>query len=425
MGRPITWPELFTSLVTAGTLVLLQSCAPLLPEQTEPLFSSPSAEVLPESFTVVTWNAWHGLDTGEFWVTPAETSEENQARLQLQVTQLAAAQPDVIFLQEVNPLPQRALAFVEGLKAQGLSYRQVHQVDACGIRRRGGQGLIPGLNNGLVILAKEELQLKKLDGLKLSGDVGRCESTSGYQLEELRYGLIGEITLPGTGVKYLVVSTHLHSGLEAGSPFLDQVGILHQRGQFSHYPQLQWTIDQSRLRRIGELDVLMRDLYRRNRVTRYAGIVIGGDFNFEPDFPEYEEALMLRLHDSYASATHMDDIYTVDPSRNARIAPHESIETPKDLAHKLGSESHKTQEIVLAAYRAEMIRPRRIDYLFVNGFFPDHCLRQDLFGTGTNAAGIPASDHFGIVNRYTRDRSTCGTAAPPASLSSRRVPRTP
>jgi endonuclease/exonuclease/phosphatase family metal-dependent hydrolase len=377
--------------------------------------------VLPEAFTVVTWNVWHGLDAGEFWVAPTETPEENQARLQHQVVQLAAVRPDVIFLQEVNPLPQRALAFVEGLKAQGLSYRQVHQVDACGIRRRGGPGLIPDLNNGLVILAKEELQLEKLEGLKLSGDVGGCESTSGYQFEELRYALIGEITLPGTDVKYLVVSLHLHSGLEAGSPFLNQVGILHKQGQFSHYPKLQWTIDQSRLRRIGELDVLMRDLYRRSRVTPYAGIVIGGDFNFEPDFPEYEEALMLRLQDSHTSATHMDDIYTVDPSRNARNAPRESIEIPNNLAHNLDGESQKTQEVVRAAYQAEMIRPRRIDYLFVNEFFPDHCLRQDLFGTDNNA-GVPASDHFGIMNRYTRARSTCGRAASPANPSSSRAP---
>jgi hypothetical protein len=105
---------------TMVTLLFLPSCAPLLPMQTEPVFAPSSAEATPESFTVVTWNVWHGLNTGEFWVTPAESPEENHARLQHQVAQLAAERPDVIFLQEVNPLPERALAYVEGLKAKGL-----------------------------------------------------------------------------------------------------------------------------------------------------------------------------------------------------------------------------------------------------------------------------------------------------------------
>jgi endonuclease/exonuclease/phosphatase family metal-dependent hydrolase len=407
---------------TMVTLLFLPSCAPLLPLQTEPVFAPSPAEELPESFTVVTWNVWHGLDTGEFWVTPAESPEENQARLQHQVAQLAAERPDVIFLQEVNPLPERALAYVEGLKAKGLAYRQVHQVDACGIRRRGGPGLIPGLNNGLVILAKEELQLQKLDGLKLSGDLGQCESGSGYQLEELRYGLLAEITVQGTTMKYLVVSVHLHSGFEAGTPFLSQVGALYEQGRFARYPWLQWNIEQSRLRRIGELDVLMRDLYRRSREKQYAGIVIGGDFNFESDFLEYEEAVMLRLHDTYSSATRTGDFSTADPLRNARIDPRASLATPKELEREIAGESVEAQEVIRAAYRTEMARPRRIDYLFVNGFFPDHCLRQELFGTGTNAAGFPASDHFGILSRYTRDRSPCRQQARPADPASSVAP---
>lgn len=418
MDRPVTWPGAFASVPAILSLLSLLSCAPLVPLQAEPVFAPSPAEALPDSFKVVTWNAWHGLDTGEFWVTLTESPEENQARLQHQVKQLAGERPDVIFLQEVNPLPDRALAYVAGLKEHGLAYRQVHQVDACGIRRSGGPGLIPGLNNGLVILAKEELELQKLDGLKLSGDVGRCESRSGYQLEELRYGLIAEVTIPGTSIKYLMVSVHLHSGFEAGSKFLSQVATLHDQGRFARYPWLQWTIDQSRLRRIGELDALMRDLYRRTREGRYAGIVIGGDFNFESDFPEYEEAVMLQLQDTYVSATGAGDLYTADPMRNARIDPRESLTTPKDLDREITSEATEIQEAIRATYRTEMTRPRRIDYLFVNAFFPDHCLSQDLFGTDTNAAGLPASDHYGILNLYTRDRSSCRQQLRPTEPSS-------
>jgi hypothetical protein len=127
---------------------------------------------------------------------------------------------------------------------------------------------------------------------------------------------------------------------------------------------------------------------------------------------------MLRLHDTYTSATHTGDFSTVDPMRNARIDPRASLSTPKELEREIAGESEEAQEAIRAAYRTEMARPRRIDYLFVNGFFPDHCLRQELFGTGTNAAGFPASDHFGILSRYTRDRSPCRQQARPADPAS-------
>ena len=123
----------------------------------------------PETFTIVSYNAWHGLDAGEFWVTATESPEQNAGRLRFQVEQIAKESADVILLQEVNPLPQRAEEYVTALQELGLDYTHVHQVDACGIRLSETRALIPGLNNGLAILAKKELQLKKIQGLKLSG----------------------------------------------------------------------------------------------------------------------------------------------------------------------------------------------------------------------------------------------------------------
>ena len=59
----------------------------------------------PETFTIVSYNAWHGLDAGEFWVTSTETPEQNAARLRFQVQQIANSDADVVLLQEVNPTP--------------------------------------------------------------------------------------------------------------------------------------------------------------------------------------------------------------------------------------------------------------------------------------------------------------------------------
>ena len=136
-------------------------------------------------------------------MTPGESPERHKARFLLQIKQLVRENADVIFLQEVNPLPQRALDYVNELSAHGLEYSEVHQVDACGIRVSQKRALISELNNGLVVLAKKALQLRPIEGLKLNGGVGTCKSTWGFQLEELRYALVAEITMPGTQEKYL------------------------------------------------------------------------------------------------------------------------------------------------------------------------------------------------------------------------------
>lgn len=378
-----------------------------------------SADLLPDTFKVATYNAWHGLKTGSFWVTPGETPEQSQARLQLQVEQIAHEGVDLVFLQEVNPLPQRAEQYITALRELGHDYTQVHQVDNCAIRVSQERGLIPGFNNGLVILAKKELRLAKIEGLKLSGDIGSCDSTSGAQLEELRYGLIAEITMPGTVIKYLVVSVHLHSGFESGTDFPRQLSDLHGQGRLQHYAYLKWEIEKPQLRRIGELDKLVRELRKRNQNQAYAGIAIGGDFNFEGDSPEHVEAIMLGLSDTYDEAMRDQELYTADPVKNGLILHEEDPTIPPLLEDQIKRESPDVQEEIISAYRVEMKRPRRIDHILVDSFFADHCLKQELFGLETNAEGLPASDHYGILNTYFRSRSPCPVGTRSASWNSR------
>lgn len=361
----------------------------------------------PDTFQIVTYNALHGLATARFGVSPGETPDQNETRFGLVVAQLARERPDVVLLQEVNPLPQRAERYVSALKAHGLEYTEAHQVDACGVRATEEHALFPELNNGLVILAKSELQLQKLTGLKLSGDLGKCQSTSGIQLEELRYGLIAEIRMPGSKAKYLLASTHLHSGFEAGTPFLRTLSDLHREGRFQRYAHFKWDIDQSRLRRIGELNVLTRTLNKLKRDHAYAGIVIGGDLNFEPDFPEYEEVRLLRFSDTSEAALQDRDLFTADPLHNGWIRPAEGATIPQLLQDAIAREDARAQDQIIEAYRAEALRPRKIDYIFVDAFLPGYCLRQILFGLETDDKGLPASDHYGLLNSYSRQMGPC------------------
>ncbi|MDH5625778.1 MAG: endonuclease/exonuclease/phosphatase family protein [Nitrospira sp.] len=402
----------YKTALLGGCMLMVTACAPITPPlyRDGPRAGPPGTG--PETFKVLTYNAWHGLDTGEFWVTASQTPEQSEARLQFQVVQIAATQPDIVLLQEINPLPARAERYVQALADRGLQYDEVHQVDACGIRLRGETALIPGLNNGLAILARRTLQLRKLTGLKLSGDLGRCDSASGVQLEELRYAVIGDVTIPETGQHYLVTSTHLHSGIEAGAPFLVTLKRAHQAGYLPRYPEFRWEVEQDRLRRIGELDRLTRTLRVFRRQGAYVGFAVGGDFNFESDFPEYEEAVLLRLEDAHTLARRDRELYTADPERNAWIqigeestfpAPLQRLfkELPPDLAAK-------AREV----YGSEIRRPRRIDYLWMESFFPDYCVRQELFGAETNAEGFPASDHYGVLTTFSRTDGSCPGVRP-------------
>ncbi|MBA2252297.1 MAG: hypothetical protein H0W13_06270 [Nitrospirales bacterium] len=144
-----------------------------------------------DTFTVLTYNTLHGLEVGRFWVWPGESRAERTGRFNITLHHLTDTQPDIMLLQEVNPLPHMAEEYVRALHRLGLSYTEVHQVDACSLDVLD-LGLVPGLNNGLVILAKEPLRIRKLAGVKLSGGIGGCGDHWGIQFGELRYAVIAE-----------------------------------------------------------------------------------------------------------------------------------------------------------------------------------------------------------------------------------------
>lgn len=394
-------------MITVVTLSLASiSCQTLgLPDQRSTI--GDVSERMPDTFKVLTYNALHGLLTGTFGVAPGETPEQNETRFRLLIAQLAKVQPDVAFLQEVNPLPIRSEAYVGALKELGLAYDEVHQVDACGIRTGEERALFADLNNGLVILAKKQLRLRKLAGLKLSGEKGECHTDRGFQLEELRYALIAEITIPGSSRKHLVATTHLHSGFEAGRSFLAYLASLHSQGKLSKYRSLRWNVEQSRLRRIGEIDRLSRTLQKLKRNEDYAGVLFGGDLNFESDDPEYEELQLLRYVDTTRVSGQNAGFYTADPPRNRLIPDAMTSPLPSLLTGMIKGEGDDLKDDITRAYRTEMQRPRQIDYLIEDSFLPGYCPTQSIFGLETDEVGFPASDHYGLLNSYAISPDGC------------------
>src|SRR5262245_37593484 len=249
---------------------------------------TPSGTPMPQ-IKVLTYNTWHGLEPSGRTVKSSESTAVRQARLDRQFRQLSVIQPDVMLLQEVNPLPEMAQRYVTAMKRYGLQYASVHQVDACGVRLAPGLAVVPGLNNGLAVLAKAPLLVRKVTGLKLSGGVGRCNDYMGFQTGSLRYALIAEIENPNTGRKLLTVSLHLHSGIERNAFFIQKINEYVDAGKVRRedFEEIVAALEKSQERRLEEIRRLLKEIQKLNTNDTYVGGHVGGDYNFETDDPQY------------------------------------------------------------------------------------------------------------------------------------------
>jgi endonuclease/exonuclease/phosphatase family metal-dependent hydrolase len=362
-------------------------------------------------FRVLTYNTLHGLEPSGLTVKASESKEARQARLDLQFRQLSVIQPDVMLLQEVNPLPEMADRYVAAMKSFGLQYAAVHQVDACGVRLGPGLAVVPGLNNGLAVLAKAPLLLRKVEGLKLSGGFGRCDDYMGFQMGELRYALMAEVENPNTGRKLLTVSLHLHSGIERNAFFIQKINEAVEQGKVRRedFESIVAAMEQDQNRRLDEIRLLLKEIQKLNTRANYLGTLIGGDFNFEPDDPEYRELERAGLRDTYAMASPETEVHSLDPQRNV-IAGKGVREVPSSLREAMKRLPESQQQKILEGYQKGISEARRVDFLFLMRKPSDGhegCFRQELFGQPDAGSTAPGSDHYGVLVTYIADSSQC------------------
>jgi endonuclease/exonuclease/phosphatase family metal-dependent hydrolase len=364
-----------------------------------------------ERVKVLTYNTLHGLETGRWTVRAGESKEARAARLKVQFQQLASIQPDLMLFQEVNPLPEMAGEYVAALRESGLQYTEVHQVDSCGVRLAPGLAVVPGLNNGLAVLAKAPLKLRKVKGLKLSGGFGGCNDFMGLQTGEFRYALIAEIENPGTGIKILAVSLHLHSGIERDALLIRKIKEAEEQGRIrpGDLKDLVKTLKEGQARRLEEIRVLVKELSKLRERNDYLGVIIGGDFNFEPGSPEYRELEGAGLKNTSMVAGHSETLYSYDPQRNI-IAGKEEMEVPVSLRQAVRGLPDRDQQKIFKRYRETINQARRIDFMFLlrtSSDRPKGCLQQEIFGQPTAVSPEPGSDHYGVLDTYITDSSQC------------------
>ncbi|HUX93666.1 MAG TPA: hypothetical protein VMV36_07655, partial [Ignavibacteriaceae bacterium] len=138
-----------------------------------------------------------------------ETSERKELRFNLLLHQLRIIKPDVIFLQEANPVGKYSSRL-----ADSLCFYEIHQVCNAGIKL-GTIGLPLNLKEGIAILADKKLHLKYFDVWKLGGSFGVFGDALTIHFDESNFALVGKISIDEIPV-YLV-NVHLTASVPIDS----------------------------------------------------------------------------------------------------------------------------------------------------------------------------------------------------------------
>ena len=342
--------------------------------------SKSGAVAVSDELSVVTFNLWHGLNpTGAFKFDEYDKPGEKDARLNLFLEQARAVDPDILFLQEVNPVPGMSKRI-----ARELGYDVVFIADNAGMKI-GPVGLPVNLRSGLAILAKKGLQLKGLGGKKLSGPFGSCGRFFSFQFLEFRYVQAAIVIFKNQ--KILLLNTHLHHGLEVTEEFRGIIDQLIKDGKITQ-GEAQEAIKTGQgasERRRGELSTALKFAQRFD--LQNLPVLFAGDFNASPNAPEL---VWLRQQNGFYSVTRDDDpqnlIYTWDPKSNSHTLLAADF-TP----------ANAFEEFIKKHFSKQVVDDRRhLDYIFIkDGSVKFEVVDSGLFGDKPKAERM-ASDHFGI-----------------------------
>lgn len=312
-------------------------------------------------------NAWHGLsDPGIFRASPYESAESRRFRFELLVADILAASPDVVIVNELNPLPAQAREL-----ANRLGFSMVHDVDHAGWRI-GPVGLPANLRSGTAILARPDLDLQLLARERLgTPSVGPVVAAHGQRSPGI---LLASISLASGPVNLATV--HYRA-----SPIpVDDVITAGARAYLESRDDGPAFVRDVRDAVEGEqerLEMVRRSIDFLNDRSADTPVILAGTFNFLASSPE--ATLLRNAGFADLAVTHgRGDLRTYVPSANA------AIRAQRESERGLGGS-------------AAVAGDRRVDFIMIRGG------RLGGISTG-RVADVPTfsvypSDHFGLFAR--------------------------
>jgi hypothetical protein len=327
---------------------------------------------------LLTLNIWHGHVPRTLWsVESIEPPGHKEKRLAALVAGIRELDPDVLFFQECLPQPDLPLRL-----AAALGYDAVTKICNSGLRIFG-LGLPTGIGagEGLAILAKPHLGLRRLGVRRLSG-VGFTSKHASAQLGQLRFALGGQIEVGGQPL--VLINTHLRYAYPVLDDFARAWSVLRQSGYARGEPRktLVSMVRRNIRLRDGEL---MRLAAWIASFSRRLPVALGADLNLDHDAPQ-----LLRFAETLGLLNVLpavgDRICTWDPAGNPNIAystaPEHIDGKPKALTHRL-----------VAEYDSIAQSP---DHLFLGPSFSHSALRGGGLALHRPYDGVFPSDHYAI-----------------------------
>ncbi len=260
-----------------------------------------------DPLTVVTLQAWDGLETGGVFISPAyEEDEERAFRMDVMKSELGRLDADIALITELNGLPGSA----ESLSSE-LGYVGLYGIHHAGFRI-GAVGFPWNLREGSVILARDGLEFQPLETKRFSGlfikNVVAAASKPAPMI------MAGKITVSGRRIYVFLVhwtgipgdpkeeleeltDVYVSDGME-GKDYLKAVGDAVERNERS-------------------LSLAYSTLGFVNSIAGESPVILAGSFNVTPDSREMEVLRRAGFSDSWDAAEGPG--YTLDGSRNLNI----------------------------------------------------------------------------------------------------------
>lgn len=322
-----------------------------------------------------TLNVWSGFRyRGLVRFEEYETPETREARFQGLCAVLREEQPDIVFLNEANPL------FPYGNRlAEELGYVPFGHMGVAGLRA-GKLGFPLNLHEGDLILIRPSLSPVYI-GQKHLGGRGYCGNFFSCHFDNLTQAVLTRSLLDDGQPLYTCV-THWVAGPAITDENRSKLAPLAREWGFPKEQVAQAEEKMREMDRCKRTEAQRLCDWLRETVPPDAPLVVAGDFNAEAGWPE----LLILQERGFTRLIPREDGYaTWDPLHNTNLQTYyvqEARQKQKSLYHQLDA----LDELI----------PRNIDHFFVRNL-PLSAVTDCRVCATEAYEGVSISDHFALT----------------------------
>lgn len=358
--------RVWTSIFLLTTLFLFGCSSTPLHESKEAL--AYARHNPPKEIRILTINVWSGLNYKGFFKM-GEYEHHPEQRYELLSSGIRKHAPDIIAIQEANPLPDYAKRL-----AKDLNYQVIYGVALGGIRF-GSFGIPANMREGQAILVKKPCTVQTLSKKRLGGN-GIATNWFCLQFEEITQVLLGRAMINDKPL--YIYNLHLHSAPFHGYALDASVERLIRQLPKEKVEEAMRDVEKDIESRKREIKNLIKFIDATLPVGTPA--ILLGDFNTTMESGELDPLIKKgEWVDSFRLKTPYEEGVTWDPLHNQNFRPREKLSTPYEI---------------LLSYHDQY--PCRVDFILFHRNIPeDHILESRIVLTPKD--DFSPSDHYGLL----------------------------